>query len=55
MYDIEFYEDKEGISEIYEYTKNLKKKSNKENKVKKDRFIHWFIIRIWSYIVRTIY
>ena len=32
MYDIEFYEDKEGISEIYEYIKNLKKKVIKKIK-----------------------
>lgn len=34
MYDIEFYEDKAGRSEVYEYIKDLKKKSNKENKQK---------------------
>ena len=32
MYDIEFYNDKEGISEIYEYIKNLKKKVIKKIK-----------------------
>lgn len=34
MYDIEFYEDKDGKSEIYEYIKELKKNDSKENKQK---------------------
>ena len=34
MYVIEFYEDKDGKSEVYEYIKDLKKKSNKQNKQK---------------------
>ena len=32
MYDIEFYEDKNGKSEVYEYIKELKKNNSKENK-----------------------
>lgn len=34
MYDIEFYEDKNGKSEIYEYIKELKRNKSKENKQK---------------------
>lgn len=34
MYQIEFYEDKNGKSEIYEYIKELKNKNTKENKIK---------------------
>lgn len=34
MYNIEFYEDKNGKSEVYEYIQNLKKNSCKENKQK---------------------
>lgn len=34
MYDIEFYEDKNGKSEIYEYIMELKMNKNKENKQK---------------------
>ena len=34
MYDIEFYEDKNGKSEVYEYIKELKKNNSKENKQK---------------------
>ena len=32
MYDIEFYQDKDGKSEVYEYIKELKKNNSKENK-----------------------
>lgn len=34
MYDIEFYEDKNGNSEVYEYIKQLTKNNSKENKQK---------------------
>lgn len=34
MYDIEFYEDKNGKSEVYEYIQELRGKNNKENKQK---------------------
>ena len=34
MYDIEFYEDINGNSEIYEYIKKIKSIKNKENKQK---------------------
>lgn len=34
MYEIEFYEDKNGYGEVYEYIKNLNMSSNKENRVK---------------------
>ncbi|MCI8487038.1 MAG: type II toxin-antitoxin system RelE/ParE family toxin [Clostridia bacterium] len=34
MYDIEFYQDKDGKSEVYEYIKELKKNNSKENKQK---------------------
>lgn len=34
MYDIEFYEDIDGKSEVYEYIKELKKNNSKENKQK---------------------
>lgn len=34
MYSIEFYEDKNGKSEVYEYIKNLKNKNTKEDKLK---------------------
>ncbi len=34
MYEIEFYEDKDGKSEVYEYIKGLKKQNSKENKQK---------------------
>ena len=34
MYNIEFYEDKNGKSEVYDYIKELKKKNSKENKQK---------------------
>lgn len=30
MYDIEFYEDKNGKSEVYEYIQKLKKNTSKE-------------------------
>lgn len=39
MYDIEFYEDINGKSEIYEYIKELKGKNNKENKQKAKRLL----------------
>lgn len=34
MYDIEFYEDKNGESEVYEYIQKLRKSKTKENKQK---------------------
>ena len=34
MFDIEFYEDKNGKSEVYEYIRELKKNNSKENKQK---------------------
>lgn len=34
MYDIEFYEDKNGESEVYEYIRRLRKNNTKENKQK---------------------
>ena len=34
MYKIEFYEDKNGKSEIYEYIKKLNNKKSKENRIK---------------------
>lgn len=34
MYDIEFYEDRKGKSEVYEYIKELKINNSKENKQK---------------------
>ena len=34
MYNIEFYEDKNGKSEVFEYIQDLKKNSCKENKQK---------------------
>ena len=34
MYNIEFYQDKDGKSEVYEYIKDLKKNNSKENKQK---------------------
>lgn len=34
MYDIEFYEDKNGKSEVYEYIQELKKNNSKENRQK---------------------
>ena len=34
MYEIEFYEDKHGKSEIYEYIQQLRNNLNKENKQK---------------------
>lgn len=34
MYDIEFYEDKNGKSEVYEYIQELRKNNTKENKQK---------------------
>ena len=34
MYDIEFYEDINGKSEVYEYIQQLRKNLNKENKQK---------------------
>lgn len=34
MYDIEFYEDINGKSEVYEYIQHLRKNLNKENKQK---------------------
>ena len=34
MYNIEFYQDKDGKSEVYEYIKELKKNNSKENKQK---------------------
>lgn len=34
MYDIEFYQDEEGKSEVYEYIKELKNKNNKDSKQK---------------------
>ncbi len=39
MYDIEFYEDVNGKSEVYEYIQNLKKKQSKEFKVKLKKII----------------
>ncbi len=34
MYDIEFYTDKNGISEVFEYIKELKRNNSKENNQK---------------------
>ncbi len=34
MYNIEFYEDNKGKSEVYEYIMSLKKKNNKQNRQK---------------------
>lgn len=34
MFDIEFYEDEDGKSEVYDYIKELKRKNSKENKQK---------------------
>lgn len=34
MFDIEFYEDKKGKSEVYQYIQKLNKTNNKENKQK---------------------
>jgi phage-related protein len=34
MYEIEFYEDSDGNSEVYNYIKELKKNNSKENKQK---------------------
>jgi len=34
MYDIEFYEDIHGKSEVYEYIKQLRQNLNKKNKQK---------------------
>lgn len=34
MYDIEFYEDKNGKSEVYEYIQQLMKNNSKENRQK---------------------
>ena len=34
MYKIEIYQDDDGISEIKEYIKNLRKKSDKDSKIK---------------------
>ena len=34
MYDIEFYEDRNGKSEIYEYIRELKRNNSKVNKQK---------------------
>ena len=34
MYDIEFYEDKNGKSEVYKYIQELKMNNSKENKQK---------------------
>ena len=34
MYDIEFYEDKKGKSEVYEYIQQLNKNNSKENRQK---------------------
>lgn len=34
MYKIEFYEDKNGKSEIYKYIKKLNNNKSKENRIK---------------------
>lgn len=34
MFEIEFYEDKNGISEVYDYIKMLKSNNSKENRIK---------------------
>ena len=34
MFDIEFYEDKNGKSEVYEYIQKLNKDNGKENRQK---------------------
>ena len=34
MFDIEFYEDKNGKSEVYEYIQQLNKTKSKENRQK---------------------
>ena len=34
MFDIEFYEDKNGKSEVYEYIKELNKSNSKNNRIK---------------------
>lgn len=39
MFDIEFYEDKNGKSEVYEYIQKLNKTNGKENK-----YVYRFII-----------
>lgn len=44
MYEIEFYEDKSGISEIAEYIKELRQKSstNKENRINFNKIVAYF-------------
>lgn len=44
MYEIEFYEDKNGISEIAEYIKNLNRKSstNKECRINFNKIVAYF-------------
>lgn len=42
VYNIEFYEDKRGISEIINYLKELRYKNNKDSRIK--------LIKITSYI-----
>lgn len=39
MYEIEFYEDKNQKSEVYEYIKNLQNKNSKESKQKLKKII----------------
>lgn len=37
MYEIEFYENKNGKSEVYEYIQELRKRKNKESKQKRKK------------------
>ena len=40
MFTIEFYEDKEGKSEIIEYLQQLQRKPNKNNNIKFKKLYH---------------
>ena len=40
MFEIEFYEDKNGISEVYDYIKMLKSNNSKENRIKARKVIN---------------
>ncbi len=55
MYEIEFYEDKNGYGEVYEYIKNLNMSSNKENRVKLKKINMYIEFFLQIYAIISLY
>ena len=56
MYEIEFYEDAKGKSEVYEYISNLMKNNCKENKQKlKKIYLYIDLLSKYGFILKEPY